>query len=111
MPAPVEIPAISVEDLHKLRESGQPHLLLDVREPSEYAACRIEGSKLLPLAELPGRFGELAKDTLIIVHCHHGGRSAQAVRFLREAGFAQAKNLSGGIDAWSTEIDHGVPRY
>ena len=103
--------APSPPSVRKLRESGESHLLLDVREPSEYAACRIEGAKLLPLAELPGRFGELPKDTPLIVHCHHGGRSAQAVRFLREAGFEDTKNLSGGIDAWSAEIDPDVPRY
>lgn len=105
------VPAISVQELKDLRDGGQPHLLVDVREPSEYAASRIEGSKLLPLAELPGRFGELPKDTPLIVHCHHGGRSAQAVRFLREAGFEDTRNLTGGIDAWSVDIDPSVPRY
>lgn len=108
---PNSVPAITVQELKKLRDQNAPHLLLDVREPSEYAACKISGSKLIPLGELPGRFGELPKDLAIIVHCHHGGRSAQAVRFLREAGFAGAKNLEGGIDAWSTDIDPSVPQY
>lgn len=105
------VPAITVQELKKRRDEKEPHLLLDVREPSEYAASKISGSKLIPLGELPGRFGELPKDLEIIVHCHHGGRSAQAVRFLREAGFPQAKNLEGGIDAWSTDIDPSVPQY
>jgi rhodanese-related sulfurtransferase len=105
------VPVISVQELKELRDGRKPHLLIDVREPSEYAASRIDGAKLLPLAELPGRFGELPKDTPIIVHCHHGGRSAQAVRFLKEAGFEDVKNLSGGIDAWSADIDPDVPRY
>ncbi len=108
---PKGVPVISVQELKELRDGRKPHLLLDVREPSEYAASRIDGAKLLPLAELPGRFGELPKDTPIIVPCHHGGRSAQAVSFLQEAGFADVKNLSGGIDAWSADIDPDVPRY
>lgn len=108
---PNGVPIISVQELKELRDSRKPHLLLDVREPSEYAASRIEGAKLLPLAELPGRFGELPKNVPIVVHCHHGGRSAQAVRFLREAGFKDVKNLAGGIDAWSADIDPDVPRY
>lgn len=105
------VPAITVRELHELREGGEPHLLVDVREPSEYAACRIEGSKLIPLAELPGRFGELPKDMPLVIHCHHGGRSAQAVRFLRDAGFTETRNLTGGIDAWSLDVDPNVPRY
>lgn len=108
---PNGVPVISVQELKQLRDSRKPHLLLDVREPSEYAASRIDGAKLIPLAELPGRFGELPKNVPIVVHCHHGGRSAQAVRFLQEAGFKDVKNLAGGIDAWSADIDPDVPRY
>ena len=106
-----EIPTITVKELKALRDSKKPHFLLDVREPSEYAACKIEGSKPIPMAEIAGRFGELPKDRIIVVHCHHGGRSAQVVRFLVETGLEQAKNLTGGIDAWSIEIDPKVPRY
>lgn len=108
MPA---IPAITVQQLKKMREDKQPHVLVDVREPDEYELCRIEGAKLIPLSELPKRVGELPKSGEIIVHCHHGGRSARAVEFLLQQGLAGAKNLAGGIDAWSAQIDSSVPRY
>jgi len=111
MAMPPTVPAISAKELKQRRDGKLPHLLVDVREPSEHAHCSIDGAKLIPLAELPGRLHQLPKDQEIIVHCHHGGRSAQAVRFLIESGFAAAKNLSGGIDAWSADVDPSVPRY
>src|SRR5579883_2705827 len=105
------IPTITVQDLKKMRDEKKPHLLLDVREPDEYEICRIEGSKLIPLRELPSRLAELPKDGEIVVHCHHGGRSAQAVQLLQQKGFAGAKNLAGGIDSWADQIDGSVARY
>src|ERR1700733_11295270 len=95
------IAQIKVADLKILRDKKAAHVLLDVREPDEYALCKIPGSLLIPLGELPARFSELPKDKEIIVHCHHGGLSAQAVNFLAEQGFEKVKNLAGGIDAWS----------
>ena len=92
------------------RREKTPHFLLDVRQPEEYAAARIEGALLIPLNELPGRAAELPKDVPVVVMCHHGMRSAHAVHHLREAGF-DAVNLSGGIDAWSREVDSLVPLY
>lgn len=105
------VPEISVEELQRKRERGGELLLLDVREPHEYALARIEGSVLIPLGELPERVGELDRGGEIVVHCHSGVRSAHAVKLLREAGFTTASNLSGGIDAWSERIDPAVPRY
>ncbi|HTF32146.1 MAG TPA: molybdopterin-synthase adenylyltransferase MoeB [Myxococcota bacterium] len=110
------IPAIaelSASDLHTMRLRGEDFLLLDVREPSEAALAHIEGARLLPLGELEGRFGELTawKERPIVVHCHHGGRSARACALLQEKGFAQVSNLRGGIDEWSLTVDPGVPRY
>lgn len=107
----IMVPEMTVKELKALRDTKAPHVLIDVRQPDEYELCRIEGSLLIPLAELPRRLDELPQDKDIVVHCHHGGRSAQAVRFLREHGFASAKNLAGGIDAWSEEIDSKVARY
>ncbi len=106
-----DVPAISVQELQERRKKKLPHFLLDVREADEYAHCKIDGSTLIPLGELESRIRELPKDREIIVHCHHGGRSAQAVRLLEQAGIKNAKNLDGGIDAWSAEIDPSVPRY
>ena len=104
------VPTITVKDLKALRDAKKPHLLLDVREPDEHEICRIEGATLIPLNQLPGRVPELPRDATIIVHCHHGGRSAQAAAFLISKGYV-AKNLSGGIHAWSEQIDPQVPRY
>ncbi len=91
----------------------EPPVLLDVREPEEHSVCALPGSRLIPLADLPERLGELAdwKDRELVVYCHHGIRSAHAIGFLQSAGFGQLTNLSGGIDRWSLEVDPALPRY
>jgi len=63
------------------------------------------------MREIPERLAELDREREIVVFCHHGSRSAMVVRFLRGQGFDRAINMAGGIDAWSTEVDPGVPRY
>jgi rhodanese-related sulfurtransferase len=102
---------ISVEELKQWRESNKPHVLIDVREPAEYAVAKIEGAKLIPLNSLPSHLDELNPDDEIILHCHIGGRSARATEFLRRNGFEKARNLAGGIEAWSLKIDPKVPLY
>jgi adenylyltransferase/sulfurtransferase len=103
----------SVADLKRALASGEDLLLLDVREPSEHARARIEGARLLPLGQLEARLGELDawRGRRVVVHCHHGGRSAHACLVLREHGFQRVENLAGGIDAWSLAVDPSVPRY
>lgn len=101
---------MTVEELKELREANKPHLLVDVREQGEYELCRIEGATLIPMSTVPGRVADLPKDKPIVVHCHHGGRSARVVAYLTQQGFT-AVNLEGGIDAWSERIDPSVPRY
>ena len=88
-------------------------LLLDVREQDEYDIAKIEGSVLIPMTGIRDRVGELDehRDRLIVVHCHHGGRSLRITQFLREAGFAKCQNMAGGIDQWSQEIDGDIARY
>jgi adenylyltransferase/sulfurtransferase len=105
---PFDIP---VGELARWRDERRELTLLDVRNPHEYALCRIEGSTLIPLPELADRLDELDPRATVVVHCHAGGRSAQAVAFLRRRGFPRAINLAGGIEAWSLEIDPSVPRY
>ncbi|NJM37038.1 MAG: molybdopterin-synthase adenylyltransferase MoeB [Akkermansiaceae bacterium] len=75
-------------------------LLIDVREPDEYAIANIVGSRLIPLQTLPDQLENLPKDREIYIHCKMGGRSAKAVHFLLDNGFSQVKNVTGGIDAW-----------
>jgi adenylyltransferase/sulfurtransferase len=104
---------ITASELAARRGRGEELLLLDVREPEEYARARIEGSRLLPLGELPQRVAELEewRARPIVVHCHHGMRSARACELLREGGFQRVENLAGGIEAWSLTVDPSVPRY
>jgi len=101
---------ISAPELARRLEQAAP-LLLDVREPWEFAQARIEGSIHIPMHQIPSRHGELDKNAEIVVICHHGMRSAQVTHYLDQLGFAQVYNLSGGIDAWSREVDPNVPLY
>jgi adenylyltransferase/sulfurtransferase len=109
----VKVKEVSAAEVHGARERGEDFLLLDVREPREWEAARIEGARLLPLGELEGRLRELAewRDRRVVVHCHHGGRSARACEILLESGFREVANLAGGIEAWSLTVDPAVPRY
>jgi adenylyltransferase/sulfurtransferase len=103
---------ISPTDLNARLKRGDRPFILDVRQPEEWQICRLPGAKLIPLAELPARLGELNPDEEIVVHCKVGGRSQKAVDFLRDkAGFRNVKNLTGGIDLWAREVDPSVPRY
>jgi len=102
---------ISSEELQRRLDAGEAIQLLDVREVWEYEVARIEGTTLIPLGELPERSGELDPDKPLVVYCHHGMRSYQAVVWLREQGFPLAQNLAGGIDRWSQVIDPMVVRY
>jgi len=101
---------IQVEELHRRRQSGEELALLDVRETHERRICSLGGT-LLPLGQLPSRVGELDPNREWIVYCHVGVRSARAVAFLQDAGFARARNLTGGIQAWAERIDTAMARY
>ena len=96
---------ISVETLKEMRDTRQDFVLVDVRNPDEVEICEIAGSVKLPLPELPQRFQELPKDKLIVLHCKMGGRSARALKFLRDQGYPNLKNVAGGISAWVERID------
>ena len=102
---------ISVETLKKMRDAKEDFLLVDVRNPDEFAICVIDGSVKLPLPDLPQRYQELPKDKLIVLHCKSGGRSARALKFLRGQGFPRLKNVAGGITAWADRIDPDMPQY
>ena len=102
---------ITVRELKDRLDKGDQVFLLDVREPHEYSMAKIEGSTLIPLGTLPQSLNQLDPTDEIVALCHKGMRSADAVGFLLQQGFSDVKNLIGGIDAWSFEIDHSVPRY
>lgn len=86
--------------------------LIDVREPWEFEAARIEGSVLMPMGDVPARaHQELDPDERLLVVCHHGQRSLNVAVWLRNQGFEQAQSVAGGIDAWSLAVDPSVGRY
>jgi molybdopterin/thiamine biosynthesis adenylyltransferase/rhodanese-related sulfurtransferase len=109
-PAPAS-DEVTVTELKVRVDRGDDFLLLDVREQREFEICRIPGSVLIPLGELPTRFSELGTSADLVVHCKSGVRSGKAVAMLREAGFTRARNLRGGILAWIDQVDPTLPRY
>jgi len=98
-------------DLHASLRAGRQLWLLDVREAWEHATARLEGATLICLGDLAARAEEVPRDADVVVYCHHGIRSARAVAMLRQAGWTRVRNLSGGLDRWSTEVDPKTPRY
>jgi adenylyltransferase/sulfurtransferase len=102
---------LSAEEIKREMESGNPIVILDVREPWEYQTAKIEGSILIPLGQLEKRKEELNPDAKIVCLCHMGVRSFKAMKYLQSCGFKHVRNLAGGIDAWSIKVDPSVPRY
>ena len=102
---------VSAVELDERLKRGEEVLIVDVREPDEYAHARIEGARLLPLTRFPEWAETLNPDDEIVFMCHHGIRSAQVCAFLAREGFKKLYNLEGGIDAWSCDVDPSVPRY
>ncbi len=102
---------ITPADVKARLEQGEKLVLIDVREPWEYALCRIEGAKHVPLGTLAASLETLPDVDEVICYCHHGMRSLDAAAWLRFQGIERAKSLAGGIERWSIEIDPQVPRY
>ena len=106
METPLEIDVATAARLH-----GEGAYLLDVREPSEVATGAVPGSAHIPMRQIPELLPELPRDRQILVLCHVGARSLRVTQYLRANGFAQATNVSGGIDAWAEQIDPTLARY
>jgi adenylyltransferase/sulfurtransferase len=102
---------ITAKDLKAMIDRGPRPFILDVRNPEEIAICRIAGSTVIPLPELPNRLGELNPEAPMIVHCKSGVRSAKAIALLQAAGFSGLRNLKGGILAWIQDVDPSLPAY
>src|SRR5882757_1377006 len=103
---------VTVQEMKKALDDPKLGIkLIDVRETFEYEIAKVEGVPLLPMSELQSRFTELDPNTHHYLLCKVGARSHSAMEFLREQGFKYVKNVKGGINAWSTEIDRSVPRY
>ena len=102
---------INPTELKSRLDKGEKLVLLDVREQWEYDLAKLNGSMLIPLGTLPQSLNKLDRDSEIICICHHGMRSADVTNFLLQQGFQKVKNLVGGIDAWSAQVDRTVQRY
>lgn len=105
------VPSITPLELADRLASGGELTLLDVREQHEWDIAHLEGARLIPLGSLAESLDSLDPDAELVVHCKSGGRSAKAVRQLREAGFTHVLNLDGGILRWSDDVDPSVPKY
>jgi adenylyltransferase/sulfurtransferase len=102
---------ITPQDYATLRAGDAPPILIDVREPWEFAIARLDEATLLPIGEAHEWAPTLDKEADYVVVCHHGQRSAAVCQFLAGQGFKRVANLSGGMDAWSIAVDRTVPRY
>ena len=104
----------SPRDIQRRIDAGEPIVLIDVREPEEFAITRIEGATLIPMRNIPANLQQLeakSDESTLIVFCHHGVRSLNVVHWLREQGVSTCQSMAGGIDAWSALVDQSVPRY
>jgi sulfur-carrier protein adenylyltransferase/sulfurtransferase len=99
------------KELKERLDRGEPIVVVDVREPQEYQINRIEGSRLIPLGELPQRYEELDRSAAIVMQFKSGARSAKATQFLRGVGFKNVRNLAGGILGWIDQVDPSQPKY
>ncbi|MBC8188486.1 MAG: monothiol glutaredoxin, Grx4 family, partial [Proteobacteria bacterium] len=105
-----QVQTMTVGELKAAIDANEIVELLDVRTPEERAIAAIPGSVLLNQEEA-ARIEALPRDTKLVLHCHHGGRAQQAAEQFISLGFTRVFNVTGGIDAWSQEIDPDTPRY
>jgi rhodanese-related sulfurtransferase len=104
---------ISVQEAKELLEAPEPPVLVDCREPTEYAVCHLENAELIPfpvfISQGPARLPD--KSRTILIYCHHGVRSAYAADYLSDLGYEDVRSMRGGIEAWAEEIDPSVAKY
>jgi len=110
-PQPSDQNDVSPEELRDLLMTSEPPLLVDVREPWEAEITSIPGSVLIPLGELASRTRELGTGNPVVLYCHRGGRSRQALDLLLQLGFSDVRHLTGGVDAWAVRVDPTASRY
>ncbi len=106
-----EVKELNVQDLKVKIDNKEEFLLIDVRNKDEYEYCNLN-AVLIPMSEIPERYSEIPKDKTVILHCHHGGRSKKVIQWLQDNfDYKNLHNLTGGIHAWSEQIDSNVPIY
>lgn len=102
---------IDPKSVKEMLDRGEVSLFIDVREPWEHETSHVEGATLIPLQQIPANLARFQTAREIVVFCHHGRRSLNAVAWLRSQGIDGARSMAGGIDRWSIEVDPEVPRY
>ncbi len=107
----IAVSAVLPDDLDREIRDGEAITLIDVREDHEWRIARLPNATLIPLRTLPTAAGGLDREANVVVYCHHGSRSDLAARTLMVAGFTRVRNLIGGIDRWSLDVDPSIPRY
>ena len=105
------IEEVSAPELARRLRGPAPPVLIDVREPWEHDVARIPGARLVPLNTVAAALSTFDPSREYVIYCHHGVRSLMAAQFLKERGLTRVANLSGGIAAWSEEVDPSVPQY
>ena len=105
------LPEITPDQLKEKLDAGEDIQLIDVREPIEFQICHLP-SILIPLGNIPKEFTQITKTKPVVVICHHGFRSAQAIQYLSQRqGYTNLLNLKGGLHAWAQQIDPNMPVY
>ena len=103
---------ITVQELFERIKKGEDIFILDVRNLNEYETCRIQGSVLIPMSNIPTNLKHIPKNKTVVVYCHHGFRSASVIEYLSQNhGFMNLQNLTGGINAWANEVDENMEVY
>jgi adenylyltransferase/sulfurtransferase len=102
---------ITAGELNAMKERGDDIYLVDVREPAEWEIVRIPDAALIPKGDLPGKLAELPQDKPVVLYCKSGVRSAEALALLKDAGFADAKHVQGGVTAWQVQVLGDEPLY
>jgi len=105
------ITQITPRELHERMVQGEKPFILDVRQDWELGICRLPDATHIPMSQIAGRAEELPRDTEIVVMCHHGVRSQHVATYLQQLGFEKLFNLTGGIAAWSRDVDPKTPTY
>lgn len=104
---------VTPREVKKMLDAKEDFVLIDCRKPDEFAICKIEGAKLMPLQQLASHVSDLeaVRDKKVVVYCHHGRRSLQMTMVLRQNGYEDVKSMAGGIDLWAIDVEPGMRRY
>ncbi len=112
-PSPDDPVEVAPARVREMMDDGDPLLVIDCRQPDEYAVCHLPAAVLIPLARLPGDLlaREPDRDARIVVYCHHGMRSLRATRLMQAVGYRHVASMAGGVERWASDIDPTMARY